>query len=72
MDQENGPQLSSAFPPPPPYYKYFTTDNLQLLASGNVPGSSEKRRELQYLTPPHAPTEGAYTTFADVWPVYLP
>ena len=69
MDQENGPQLSSAFPPPPPYYKYFTSENLQWLSSGDVPNSLEKRKELQYLLPPAPPSEGVYSTFADVWPV---
>jgi len=69
MEQENGPSLSSAFPPPPPFYKFFTPENLQLLKSGNVPDSAEKKRELQYLVPPAAPIEGAYSTFGDLWPV---
>jgi mediator of RNA polymerase II transcription subunit 7 len=72
MDQENGPVLSSAFPPPPPYYKSFTSENLQLLKSGNVTDSLDKKRELQYLVPPPAPVEGSYTTFGDVWRVRTP
>jgi mediator of RNA polymerase II transcription subunit 7 len=70
MEQgENGPSLSSAFPPPPPFYKFFTSENLRLLKSGNPPESPEKKRELQYLVPPAPPTEGSYSTFGDVWPV---
>lgn len=72
MDQENGPVLSSAFPPPPPYYKSFTAENLQLLKSGNVTNSLDKKQELQYLVPPPAPVEGSYTTFGDVWRVRTP
>jgi mediator of RNA polymerase II transcription subunit 7 len=72
MEQENGPSLSSAFPPPPPFYEFFTSENLQLLKSGNVPDSAEKKRELQYLVPPPAPVEGGYTTFGDPWPVPPP
>jgi mediator of RNA polymerase II transcription subunit 7 len=69
MDPDNGPSLTSAFPPPPPFYKFFTSENLQLLRAGHVPDSAEQQRQLQYLVPPPAPTEGAYTTFGDVWPV---
>ena len=72
MEQENGPSLSSAFPPPPPFYKFFTSENLQLLKSGNVPDSPSKKQELQYLVPPAAPVEGGYSTFGDDWPVTPP
>jgi mediator of RNA polymerase II transcription subunit 7 len=72
MEQENGPTLTSAFPPPPPFYKAFTSENLQLLKSGNVPDSIDKKRELQYLVPPPAPVEGSYSTFGDTWPVLIP
>jgi mediator of RNA polymerase II transcription subunit 7 len=72
MEQENGgPALSSAFPPPPEFYKFFTQENLQLLKSQNVPETAEKKRELQFLTPPPAPVEGAYVSFGDIWPVYI-
>jgi len=73
MEQgENAPSLSSAFPPPPPFYRFFTSENLQLLNSGNAPISPEKKRELQYLVPPPPPVEVAYSTFGEVWPVLNP
>lgn len=72
MEQETAPALSSAFPPPPPFYKFFTTENLQLLKSGNPLENPEIKRTLQYLVPPPAPTEGAYSNFGDVWPVSPP
>lgn len=69
--EENVPSLSSAFPPPPPFYKFFTSENLQLLKSGKAPDTPERKRQLQYLIPPAAPTERAYSTFGDVWQVHL-
>jgi mediator of RNA polymerase II transcription subunit 7 len=70
MEQgENGLSLSAAFPPPPPFYRHFTSENLQLLRSGNVPDTPEKKRELQYLRPPPAPVEGVYKAFGEPWTV---
>jgi mediator of RNA polymerase II transcription subunit 7 len=62
-------ELTSAFPPPPAYFKFFTQENLALLKSKTTPETPEKKRELEYLEPPPAPTEGSYSTFGDVWPV---
>jgi len=72
MEQGENAALSSAFPSPPPYYKHFTKENLDLLASGNVPDCPEKKSALKYLVPPPAPLEGGYSTFGDAWPVSLP
>ena len=69
MEQGENAALSSAFPLPPPYYKYFAKENLDLLASGNASDSPEKKRDIKYLVPPPAPTEGSYSTFGDAWPV---
>jgi len=70
MEQgDNGPALSSAFAPPPPYFKYFTSENLELLKSGNAPDSQQTKNELQYLVPPPAPIERSYFSFGDVWHV---
>lgn len=65
------PSLSSAFPPPPPFVKFFTAENLQLLKSG-APVPPDKRAELQFLTPPPAPTEGVYSTYGEPWHVSPP
>jgi mediator of RNA polymerase II transcription subunit 7 len=65
-------ELTSAFPPPPAYFKFFTPENLALLKSRKTPETPEKKRELEYLEAPPAPSEGAYSTFGDVWPVPPP